>query len=116
MKLKIALAFILLLSAFSCKKDANNGPLIGKWRTTQIFYMNYMAEQPYIQFSPQGKVQSTYFSNCTGYSTSGNNLTLKFTGPPGLTEATYAYRIKNDTLTLYTGDSTGAPDKTFVKE
>lgn len=116
--MKIILALIVLLSAFSCKKDAKTDALTGKWRTTQIFYLanTNMSEPLYIQFISPGKVQSTYFQYCTGYSVNGNDLTLKYTGSPGITQATYAFSIKHDTLTLYIGDSTGAPDLTFVKE
>jgi len=120
MKLKITLAFILLLSAFSCKKDANGGPIVGKWRTTEIFLMTNISEPLYIQFMSPNKVQSTFFSKCTGYSINGDNLTLKNTGA-AVSQLNYSYTIKQDTLTLHpsdssTSNSSGEANLTFVKE
>jgi hypothetical protein len=116
MKLKTTLAFILLLFAFACKKNAESDAVTGKWRTTEIFFTSANSDGPlYIQFIWPGKVQSTYFSKCTGYSIKGNNLTLENTGAPNLT---YSYTIKSDTLTLYNaaGCSTGNCNAAFVKE
>ncbi|MBS1532409.1 MAG: hypothetical protein JSU01_19055, partial [Bacteroidetes bacterium] len=97
MKLKITLAFILLLSAFSCKKETGSDALTGKWRTTEILFTGNMSEGPlYIQFIWPGKVQSTFFSKCTGYSTSGDKLTLKNTGA-AVSQLNYTYTIKHDT-------------------
>jgi hypothetical protein len=120
MKLKITLALILLLSAFSCKKDANGGPVVGKWRTTEIFLMTNISEPLYIQFISPDKVQSTFFSKCTGYSINGDNLTLKNTDAQ-VSQLNYTYSIKQDTLTLHPSDSStiansNGVDLTFVKE
>jgi hypothetical protein len=121
MKTKITLAFILLAFTFSCKKDANSDALTGKWRTTEILFTANMSEPLYIQFTPPGKVQSTYFQYCTGYTVTDNILTLKYTGSPGIAQATYSYSIKNDTLSLYPNNSPESAngngvDLTFVKE
>ena len=119
MKLKITLGLILLLFAFSCKKDANGGPIVGKWRTTEMFFtMSSISEPLYIQFISPDKVQSTFFSKCTGYSTNGNELTLKYTGA-SISQATYTYTIKQDTLILYPDPSSSecsGCNFTFVKE
>ena len=116
MKPKITLAFLLLLSIFSCKKDSNNYPLVGKWRTTEILYTAILTEPPYIQFSSAGKVQSTFFFYCTGYSVNGNDLTLKYTGSPSLTQVNYTYTIKGDTLTMRADTCSSNCNLTFVKE
>src|SRR5579871_6473538 len=100
MKSKIILGFILLASTFSCKKESGSDALTGKWRTTEIFYTANISEPLYVQFIWPGKVQSTFFGNCTGYTMSGDNLTLKFNGAADLTQTTYTYSIKQDTLTL----------------
>ncbi|MGZ3777099.1 MAG: hypothetical protein ACXVIY_05125 [Mucilaginibacter sp.] len=100
MKTKFTLALILLALAFSCKKDANSSPIDGKWRTTEILFTPNMTEALYIQFIPPGKVQSTFFSNCSGYSINGNDLTLKYNSSSSINQASYTYSIKNDTLSL----------------
>lgn len=120
---KIILAFILLLFAFSCKKDANGGSIIGKWRTTEFYFasngpLQYTAQTPagplYIQFNWPGTVQSTYFTKCTGYSIKGNNLTLINTGAANIT---CVYTIKSDTLTLSPDNCpSGNCNTIFVKE
>src|ERR1700740_2290370 len=116
MKLKITLAFISLAFVFSCKKETGSDALIGKWRTTEIFFMANTSGGPlYIQFIWPGKVQSTYITKCTGYSTDGNTLTLKYTGAP-VSQATYTYTIKQDTLTLYPGAGLSGGNMIFVKE
>ena len=118
MKLKITLASILLLVVFSCKKGANNGPIVGKWRSTQLLLMNAISEPLYVQFNASGTVQSTYFTNCTGYSVTGNDLTLKYTGS-SISQVDYTYSIKQDTLTLYPTDATTSCvgcSFSFVKE
>lgn len=117
MKLKITLAFILLASAFSCKKEANSDALTGKWRTTEILLTPATNQPLYIQFSWPDKAQSTFFPNCTGYSLNGNNLTLKNTGIAA-TQVTYTYTIKQDTLTLYPTNSSDCSGCSFpfVKE
>jgi len=117
MKPKIILVFILLLSAFSCKKEAKTDALTGKWRTTALLYTTNMTEAPYIQFIYPGKVQSTYFQYCTSYSVNGSALTLKYTGSPSISQENYTYYIKQDTLTLNTNDPTANSfPLTFVKE
>src|SRR3569623_1532836 len=98
MKPKTILAFILLAFAFSCKKEAGSDALTGKWRTTEILYTNNTSEPLYIQFIWPGKVQSTFFSKCTGYIASSDGLTLKYTNAT-ISEASYGYNIKQDTLT-----------------
>ena len=116
MKPKIILAFILLTFAFSCKKEAGRDALTGKWRTTEILFTANISEPLYIQFIWPGKVQSSFFSKCTGYSTSGDGLTLKYTGAT-ISQAAYTYTIKQDTLTLYPIECAGAGcNLTFVKE
>jgi hypothetical protein len=115
MKLKITLASILLIFAFSCKKDATNNAIVGKWRTTEILLTANISEPLYIQFIWPGKVQSTYFSKCTGFSINGDNLTLKNTGA-AVSQLTYTYSIKQDTLTLYPTDNSSNSYLTFVKE
>jgi hypothetical protein len=115
MKLKITLAFILLAFVCSCKKDANSDAITGKWRTTEIFFTANMSEPLYIQFIWPGKVQSTFFSKCTGYSINGSNLTLKNTGAQ-VSQLNYTYAIKQDTLTLYPIDNSNGGNLTFVKE
>lgn len=115
MKLKITLAFMFFAFVFSCKKDATNNPLTGKWRTTDIFYTSNMSEPLYIQFIWPGKVKSTYFSKCTSYSAEGNNLTLINTGTP-ITKLTFTYTISQDSLTLYPSDNFNNSNLTFVKE
>jgi hypothetical protein len=115
MKPKIILAFILLLSAFSCKKEASSDALTGKWRTTEILFTTNMSEPLYIQFIFPGKVQSTFFSKCTGYNINGGDLTLKYTGA-SISQAAYTYSIKQDTLTLNQNNCTSGCTLTFVKE
>jgi hypothetical protein len=116
MKLKITLGLILLACTFSCKKEARSDALTGKWRTTEILFTANMSEPLYIQFIWPGKVQSTFFSKCTGYSASGDGLTLKYTDAT-ISQASYMYNIKHDTLTLYPIDCSGAGcNLTFVKE
>jgi hypothetical protein len=117
MKLKIIPGLILLACTFSCKKETHSDALTGKWRTTRILYTNNSMSGPlYIQFIWPGKVQSTFFSKCTGYSASSDGLTLKFTGAE-ISQASYMYNIRQDTLTLYPIEcSGGGCNLTFVKE
>jgi hypothetical protein len=115
MKLKITLASVLLIFAFSCKKEATSNPIVGKWRTTEILFTANISEPLYIQFIWPGKVQSTYFSKCTGFSIDGSDLTLKNTGA-AVSQLNYRYSIKQDTLTLYPTDNSANSDLTFVKE
>jgi hypothetical protein len=116
MKLKIILGFVLLLAAFSCKKDANGGPIIGKWRTTEILFTANISEPLYIQFISPDKIQSTFFSKCTGYNIKGDNLTLKY-ADASISQVTYTYTIRQDTLTLNADDCPdGGCSLTFVKE
>ena len=115
MKLKITLAAILLIFAFSCKKDTTSDAITGKWRTTEILLTDNISEPLYIQFIWPGKVQSTYFSKCTGFSIDGDNLTLKNTGAT-VSQLNYKYSIKQDTLTLYPTDNSSNSYLTFVKE
>lgn len=128
MKLKIASAFIFLLFAFSCKKDANNS-LIGKWRTTQIYYaadgqgmymtkygINTAGGQLYVQFGLAGTIQSTFFADSRSYSVKGNQITINLTGAADVTQATYAYTIKNDTLKMYPNEGCSGCVFPFVRE
>lgn len=107
MKLKITLALIAISLAFSCKKDPNNGSLIGKWHSTQVLFPPgiYQPEGAtgdlYVQFGKAGAIQSTYFAGCTSYSVAGNQITINFTGAADLTQAKYTYTIMRDTLKLY---------------
>ena len=117
MKSKITLVLLILFCAFSCKKESGSDALTGKWRTTEILFTAANTSGPlYIQFIWPSKVQSTFFSACTGYSISGSNLTLKFTGAADLTQTTYAYAIKQDTLTLNQNNCSNNCTLTFVKE
>ena len=129
MKLKIALGLVIVLFAFSCKKDSNSNPLIGKWRSTEIYYppdgegmymtkygINTANGELYVQFGQGGAIQSTFFSDPTSYSTKGNAITIYFTGAADLTQSNFTYTIKKDTLTLYpTSDCSGCSFP-FVKE
>lgn len=116
MKLTIIPGLILLACTFSCKKEAHSDALTGKWRTTQILYTANLSEPLYVQFIWPGKVQSTFFSKCTGYSASGHDLTLKFTNST-ISQASYTFYIKQDTLTLSPIElSCAACGLTFVKE
>ncbi len=116
MKTKLVLAFLLLTFAYSCKKDANSSLVIGKWRTTEILFTANMSEPLYIQFMSPARVQSTFFSDCTGYSISGDNLTLKFTGAADLTQLSFTYSIKGDTLILNQNNCSSGCNLSFVKE
>ena len=117
LKSKITLGLFFLICAFSCKKESGSDALTGKWRTTEILFTAANSSGPlYIQFIWPGKVQSTFSLACTGYSISGHNLTLKFNGAADLTQTTYTYSIKQDTLTLYQTNCSNNCTLTFVKE
>ncbi len=117
MKLKITLVLLLVSFAFGCKKETNGDALTGKWRTTEILFTSNSNSGPlYIQFIWPGNVQSTFFTECIGYNISGKNLTLKFNGAADLTQATYTYTIKQDTLKLNQNNCTSNCSLTFVKE
>ena len=117
MKLKITSGLILLLFAFSCKKDANSGPLVGKWQYAgpPLFTVN-ISGGLYVQFEANGQVQSTYFSDCTKYSITGSNsVALTFTGQYAGIDA-YTYTVNQDTLKMTAKNCTGGCTVPFVKE
>ena len=116
MKSRFTLVLLLLIGAFSCKKESGSDALTGKWRTTEILFTDNSSSGPlYIQFIWPGKVQSTFFSACTGYTLNGNNLLLINTGAQ-VSQLSYTYSIKQDTLTLDQNNCTSGCTLTFVKE
>jgi len=109
MKLGIVLPFILLLFAFSCKKDTNNAQLIGKWIEVSgtggtgdrpAFFMANTPGPAYVQFEDSGKIQTTFFINCIKYSVSGSEIMLTYDDSSTISNIKYNYSIRSDTLIM----------------
>jgi hypothetical protein len=117
MKPKITAVLIVLLFAFSCKKDSNSPSLAGKWQYAgPILFTVNIAGGLYVQFETNGQVQSTYFTDCTKYSITGNNsVALTFTGQYAGTDA-YDYSINGDTLKMTAKNCTQGCTVPFVRD
>jgi hypothetical protein len=111
MKLKITLAFVVLLFALSCKKSSNPAPLIGKWTVVssvagnggpEAFFTALNPGPDYIQFGEGGAIESNFFVNCIKYSLSGNNVVFAFDygSTSGNQNFTYTYSVTSDKLIL----------------
>ena len=102
---------MLLLFAFSCKKDNNANTLVGKWTVVSSTYsaggppIFFTANTPgpgYVQFGDSGAIQTNFFIDCIKYSASGNNiaLTYNFGSTNGNSIYNYTYSIVRDTLKM----------------
>lgn len=126
MKLKIALACIVTVFAFSCRKDSNsNISIIGKWRFVGSYQSTGGSEtfapaannqvNDYVQFSSGGKIKSDYFLGSSSYAISGtNSLTINFVNP--VNQGEYIYSIKSDTLKIGSKGCIEGCSAVFVRE